>query len=332
MADAAYLVTWNPDSKPWPELENLAEQTLRGHLADEWWNVANQGIAPGARVFLLKQGAAPTGIMGAGRARTRPRARGGGGLLGLSVGRGLRRDARGHGRQCLPRPGLGRDLPRRPGRARTDTTQKRPHWDNIRASRGDTVNYIDIDWEVILNPGLESLLAETQIHGDGLPQRLWNARNSGNTIAPVVAQRLENLWEIHVVRVRGLAPNPFGDSSIEELEFPEGREIWRLHHSHERNPRLPELAKAAALARGETISCAVCEFDFWKTYGELGKDFIECHHILPVSELKEGMMTKLSDVVLVCSNCHRMLHRKRPWLTVGQLKALLPRTAEGNSH
>ena len=135
MADAAYLVTWNPASKPWPELDNLVEQTVRGLLADEWWNVANQGIAPGDRVFLLKQGAAPTGIMGAGRART-------------------------------------------------DSTRTRPHWDNPRASRGDTVNYIDIDWEVILNPGRESLLPEAQIQADGLPQRLWNARNSGNSIVP----------------------------------------------------------------------------------------------------------------------------------------------------
>ena len=276
MADAAYLVTWNPASKPWPELDNLVEQTVRGLLADEWWNVANQGIAPGDRVFLLKQGAAPTGIMGAGRART-------------------------------------------------DSTRTRPHWDNPRASRGDTVNYIDIDWEVILNPGRESLLPEAQIQADGLPQRLWNARNSGNSIVPAVAERLENLWEIHVARIRGLVPNLVSDSSIEELEFPEGREVWRLHHSHERHPKLPGLAKGAALARGEAIACAVCEFDFWKTYGEVGKDFIECHHTLPVSELKEGMVTRLSDIVLVCSNCHRMLHRRRPWLTVGQLKALCPK-------
>lgn len=60
-----------------------------------------------------------------------------------------------------------------------------------------------------------------------------------------------------------------------------------------------------------------------RTYGEVGKDFIECHHTVPVSELTEGMKTKLSDMALVCSNCHRMLHRKRPWLRLSDLKALL---------
>jgi hypothetical protein len=41
------------------------------------------------------------------------------------------------------------------------------------------------------------------------------------------------------------------------------------------------------------------------------------------SELDYGMRTKLADVVLVCSNCHRMLHRRRPWLGIEGLKALL---------
>jgi predicted HNH restriction endonuclease len=64
-------------------------------------------------------------------------------------------------------------------------------------------------------------------------------------------------------------------------------------------------------------------YRFFARYGDIGKDFIECHHVIPVSELKPGMKTKLSDVVLVCSNCHRMLHRKRPWIRVDDLKALL---------
>ncbi|MFN3092826.1 hypothetical protein [Bacillus pumilus] len=37
----------------------------------------------------------------------------------------------------------------------------------------------------------------------------------------------------------------------------------------------------------------------------------------------EGHSTKVEDIAIVCSNCHRMLHRKRPWLNKDQLKLLI---------
>ncbi|UZW66371.1 hypothetical protein OC195_21405 [Priestia flexa] len=33
--------------------------------------------------------------------------------------------------------------------------------------------------------------------------------------------------------------------------------------------------------------------------------------------------TKVEDIALVCANCHRMLHRQRPWLSISELKQLL---------
>ncbi|WP_079530620.1 HNH endonuclease [Halobacillus hunanensis] len=49
---------------------------------------------------------------------------------------------------------------------------------------------------------------------------------------------------------------------------------------------------------------------------------MECHHSIPSQSLRQGIK-KLKDLVLVCSNCHRMLHRKTPWLTKKQLKSLI---------
>ena len=69
--------------------------------------------------------------------------------------------------------------------------------------------------------------------------------------------------------------------------------------------------------------CEACGFDFEQTYGNLGKDFAECHHSKPVSELKPGEKTKLTDLRIVCANCHRMIHRVRPWKTVAQINALV---------
>ena len=70
-------------------------------------------------------------------------------------------------------------------------------------------------------------------------------------------------------------------------------------------------------------------FDFFKIYGEHGKGYIECHHLKPVSKMNEGDETKLSDLSLVCSNCHRMIHKNKDhWLSIEELKDILGRNGQ----
>ena len=105
-----------------------------------------------------------------------------------------------------------------------------------------------------------------------------------------------------------------------ENEYFEGQKKSRLSSFYERNPKL----RLAAI-KTHGLSCKVCGFDFKNCYGDLGSGFIEVHHLKPVSTLEAS--TKVSpenDMTVVCSNCHRMLHRKRDMvLTPAQLKALL---------
>ncbi len=106
--------------------------------------------------------------------------------------------------------------------------------------------------------------------------------------------------------------------------FPEGKLKERLHYARERNNEVVRQAKAQAMSEVGSLNCVCCGFDFFKFYGELGKGFIEAHHTRPISELHEdGDITKIEDLALVCSNCHRMLHRKRPWLGLDDLSSLL---------
>lgn len=65
-----------------------------------------------------------------------------------------------------------------------------------------------------------------------------------------------------------------------------------------------------------------CGFDFAERYGERGHGFIECYHTQPVHTLRDGDKTKLDEFALLCANCHRMVHARRPWLSIGQLRAL----------
>ena len=96
-----------------------------------------------------------------------------------------------------------------------------------------------------------------------------------------------------------------------------------MHRSRERNQTAVRLAKKAGLAKDSLLRCQVCGFSFVETYGQLGEGFIEAHHTAPLSQLSEQIETKVQDIALVCSNCHRMLHRHRPWLSVSEIKGIL---------
>jgi 5-methylcytosine-specific restriction protein A len=108
-----------------------------------------------------------------------------------------------------------------------------------------------------------------------------------------------------------------------EDEFPEGRVLFRAHRSRERNRALVLRAKQLALKKYGRLACEICGFDFVARYGHLGKGYIECHHTVPISHLAPEARTRVADVALLCSNCHRMVHRRRPWLELGQLSTLL---------
>jgi 5-methylcytosine-specific restriction protein A len=118
-----------------------------------------------------------------------------------------------------------------------------------------------------------------------------------------------------------VADPAIGDPEVlaDEEEFPEGRIIARVHKMRERNKGLVRKKKAQVIQKFGRLRCEVCGFDFAKVYGELGEGFIECHHTKPLSELSPVGKTALRDLALVCANCHRILHRSRPWKTIRQL-------------
>jgi len=106
-------------------------------------------------------------------------------------------------------------------------------------------------------------------------------------------------------------------------EAREGQLLTRLHRYRERNAAIVKRKKASYLKQHGHLCCEACGFDFRGTYGERGDGFIECHHTKPVSEFTAGETTKLADLVLLCANCHRMVHASRPWWTVEELRAAL---------
>lgn len=106
-------------------------------------------------------------------------------------------------------------------------------------------------------------------------------------------------------------------------EFPEGKIVERMHKARERNNQVISFAKEKFKKQNGRLFCQV--------YGDIGKDFIEGHHTIAISEMIADHKTKVKDIAMLCANCHTMVHKKRPWLTMKDLDKLIKNKKNGNS-
>ena len=113
------------------------------------------------------------------------------------------------------------------------------------------------------------------------------------------------------------------DEQAEEDSVMEGQMLYKLHKVRERSPKIVKAKKEQAIERYGKLICEACVFVFEETYGTLGIGFIECHHRTPLAQFKAGRKTRLEDLALVCSNCHRMLHKKIDTLSVEDLRGII---------
>ena len=147
-------------------------------------------------------------------------------------------------------------------------------------------------------------------------EHVWNEFSADPERLALAAKAIRaNLPDLSIVDAE------FEEEGINEAS--EGKVLTRVHRIRERNRRLVNRKKDAALALTGKLECAACHFDFAAVYGEHGDGFIECHHTTPLAELMPGTKTRLADLELICPNCHRMIHRRRRWLTIEELRSML---------
>src|SRR5262249_21304869 len=115
--------------------------------------------------------------------------------------------------------------------------------------------------------------------------------------------------------------SPPSDIDILDIEVTEDRAKYVAHLRRERNRAVIKVKKAEALAKYGRLECEVCSFDFGAFYGELGEGFYEVHHKIPLAALDGKQVTTLADLAIICSNCHRVLHRHKPMPSVAELGA-----------
>ena len=192
------------------------------------------------------------------------------------------------------------------------------HWDEEKASLGETTNYVNIRYDTLLNPETESILPRDYLNMPPLSGMHWDTQMSGVLIPDNAANELEIIWSSFT--------NPIGFSFPEEVEKTE-EEIFEgairrvTVNAYERNPE----------ARRQCINhygtrCTVCGFDFLEVYGEIGKDFIHIHHLKQISEIGETyQVDPIQDLRPVCPNCHAIIHKRKPPYTIEEMKQLLTR-------
>ena len=129
------------------------------------------------------------------------------------------------------------------------------------------------------------------------------------------------LLELAASVIVTLLPRPLNSFSSpdEVIGFPEGAVTQVLVNKYERDPR----NRSAAIA-AHGFLCLACGFDFKKMYGVLGEDFIIVHHIVPVSKIgADYVIDPVRDLITLCANCHAMIHRQDPPLSLEQLRIIV---------
>jgi hypothetical protein len=129
---------------------------------------------------------------------------------------------------------------------------------------------------------------------------------------------------------RDLAPAPDLDELDRATE--EGRRSLRTHLRIERNSTLAARKKQWVLATKGHLGCEVCGFDFSECYGSVGHDFAEVHHRVALGSVVRVRMTRLKHLAVVCSNCHRMLHRGSPLFSIADLRVRMSAARRNARH
>ena len=190
---------------------------------------------------------------------------------------------------------------------------------------------------------MRSLVDKTQPHDSTLRKHTGILRNldnfrkwergedNGRRVSRQMKETWQNFEEAELIAIaEAINHNVQDDQELPQVDenfytvAREGVVLTCVHIRHERSKKIAQLKKEQCrdLNNGK-LDCEVCRFDFGYKYPSRGEEYMECHHNRPLSELgEEGAETSLEDLSLLCSNCHRMIHRRQPWLTVQQLRSI----------
>jgi 5-methylcytosine-specific restriction protein A len=188
------------------------------------------------------------------------------------------------------------------------------HW----SGEDKDVPRVLIEFDTLLNPEKEPILTVENLDKGNLSKQTWTPQSSGISIRPEVAEELEEEWFEFLI-TQNIRYSPFSETTDTTITYIEGSATQVTQTRYERN----------IYARKECLkhygySCSVCDFNFERFYGSLGYKFIHVHHLTQVATIKqEYKVNPIQDLRPVCPNCHSMLHKQNPPLTIDELKDII---------
>ena len=214
-----------------------------------------------------------------------------------------------------------------------DTTRLGEHWDSERSDK--QCRYVRVQWDsdppFLSHRELERELEKSML-GD---MQFWTPQNSGIQISkPAIAVELERCW----AHARRASQSPGRDSTTSsrrtsarqrppvgerpaavEFSAQEGALKEQKRLTQGRNRTLRDKALQQAMGR-----CAACGRDYSKVLDGAGKRVLEVHHRRQLSLRETPELTRVTDLAVVCANCHRLLHvNQAKTLKVEELKRRL---------
>ena len=181
-----------------------------------------------------------------------------------------------------------------------------PHWDEQKAQAGQTALRTDLLFKALSN---EPIISYSDLKSK-YPNCSWTPQASGVSIPDDIAEELFALIEANP-KVDFQSP-----TKTEIKLYLEGKLRKTANQTYDRNP-----AARQACIDHYGYDCAVCGFNFEKAYGTLGAKYIEVHHLKPIADIgEEYLIDPIRDLRPVCANCHHMLHKTRPPISIEELQ------------
>jgi len=221
-----------------------------------------------------------------------------------------------------------------------NTTQLIHHLEDIFKPSGHDAEIIKGRNDTYFSQKVRNLKSHNTLRKSGWTIYQNKARNGIWTITPKGLKYIEELELskddmqsediIASLQNQGFSPeiiNKEAKQNYKGLIIEEGSVDKRTTIQRNRSNKLREIAVIdfKRKHKGE-LFCTICGFNFLKIYGQLGKDFIEVHHMEPM-HLKDikgescPIEVALKKVTLVCPNCHRMIHQvKQELLSIVDIK------------
>jgi 5-methylcytosine-specific restriction enzyme A len=207
----------------------------------------------------------------------------------------------------------------------TDEIRRDDHWQDRELPKGQRrkANYGPCDFVRVV--AIEDRLPVEELRRQ-LRSVAWDRlQASGVMLAPSDGRRLRRLWGEHVALLGGGSYLPDDADEVETFNH-EGRRVVVSVTRFERDPR----ARKACIDH-YGYACAGCQMDLETVYGPRARHFIHVHHLDPIaSATGPRTVDPVRDLRPLCPNCHAIVHRYTPILTLTQLRALVRRYRANN--